>query len=60
MPISGRISFDHVEGGTQVTLEEDIEAADFLRLVEPIKSRMARRKKATDAQTSKDLLGPQA
>jgi uncharacterized protein YndB with AHSA1/START domain len=54
--IEARIKFDEDNGGTDVTIEGDIEAGGFFKLAEPVMARVVGRQLETDAQTLKDLL----
>jgi uncharacterized protein YndB with AHSA1/START domain len=54
--IEARIKFDEDNGGTDVTIEGDIEAGSFFKLAEPVMARVVGRQPETDAQTLKDLL----
>lgn len=60
VPISSRISFDEVDGGTKVTIRGEIQGAGFFKLAEPLLARMSKRQVATDIQTLKDLLEAKA
>ena len=59
VPIGARIQFVPVEGGTQVTIQGELDAGGFFKLAEPILARMAKRQVATDVETLKDLLEAQ-
>ncbi len=54
--IEERMSFEAVEGGTEVTITGILDAGGFFKLAEPIWSRIAKRQVETDAATLKELL----
>lgn len=54
--IEARIEFDEDNGGTNVTMEGNIEAGGFFKLAEPVMARVVGRQVETDSQTLKDLL----
>ncbi|UCG25589.1 MAG: SRPBCC family protein [Chloroflexota bacterium] len=56
VPINARMSLNPVIGGTELTIEGEIESAGFFKLAEPVLARMAKRQVATDAQTLKEIL----
>lgn len=54
--IESLVTFKENNGGTEVTIEGDIEAGGFFKLAEPVMARVIGRQVETDAQTLKDLL----
>jgi uncharacterized protein YndB with AHSA1/START domain len=54
--IESRVILEESNGGTDVTIEGDIEAGGFFKLAEPVMVRVVGRQVETDAQTLKDLL----
>lgn len=59
VPMNSQITFDSVNGGTNVTIEGELKAAGFFKLAEPILARTGSRQMETDAQTLKEILESQ-